>query len=134
MPSPTELGLALLRGCNYRVCRTEHWNAFAKVRHDLYGIADAVAVRSDVVGFLLVQFTSSTNHAARINKIFGIPETATILRGQSRIQIWSWGKRRRGTSLWYSRGEVLAFEIDLPEDDLTPVERGTLMRPKNWRL
>jgi hypothetical protein len=56
-----------LESSGYLVAKTEHWNAFARRRQDLFGVFDYVAVKADEIAG--VQVTSRGNMAARRKKI-----------------------------------------------------------------
>ena len=68
--SPTQRTLKRLRdsGDYPLVSIVERWNAFAKIRQDLFGIIDLLAVDSkgNTVG---IQVTSYSNISARVNKM-----------------------------------------------------------------
>ena len=65
--SPTQLSLAKLREEGYTVAVVEHWNAFARIRQDLFGFIDLLALKGKEV--LAVQTTTASNMAARCRKI-----------------------------------------------------------------
>ncbi len=65
--SPTQLSLKKLREEGYTVAVVEHWTAFAKIRQDLFGFIDLLALKGKEV--LAVQTTTTTNMNARIKKI-----------------------------------------------------------------
>jgi hypothetical protein len=67
MSSPTKKSLKKLRDDGYKAAVVEHWNPFAKIRQDLFGIIDIVAVKSG--NTLGVQTTSYSNLGARVKKI-----------------------------------------------------------------
>lgn len=91
--SPTQRTLKWLRNQGYTVAVVERWNPYAKVRQDLFGFIDLVAIRAGENGVLAVQCTSGANHALRRNKIAEIPLAQTWLDVGCRIQIISWSKR-----------------------------------------
>tara|TARA_R110002050_G_scaffold211417_2_gene347512 strand:- start:403 stop:696 length:294 start_codon:yes stop_codon:yes gene_type:complete len=68
--SPTQRTLKRLRdsGDYPLVSIVERWNAFAKIRQDLFGIIDLLAIDSkgNTVG---IQVTSYSNISARVNKM-----------------------------------------------------------------
>lgn len=66
--SPTQLTLKKLRSEGYATVQiVERWNAFAKVRQDLFQIIDVLAVKDgQTVG---IQVTSKANINARIKKM-----------------------------------------------------------------
>ena len=75
--SPTQLSLKLLRDQGYTVAIVEHWNAFARIRQDLFGFIDILALKGKEV--LAVQTTTATNMSARVIKI-GNSEYAGVVR------------------------------------------------------
>lgn len=102
MPSPTQRSLKYLRDLGYTAEVTEHWNAFTKRRHDLFGFVDIVAVKDTLVA---VQTTSGTNVSARIAKITGDekvrPKALAWLAAGGEIHVHGWavkgarGKRKK---------------------------------------
>ena len=68
--SPTQRTLKRLRdsGDYPLIAIVEHWNAFAKIRQDLFGIIDLLAIdnKGNTVG---LQITSYSNISARIKKM-----------------------------------------------------------------
>ena len=69
--SPTQRTLRHLRRAGYPLVQVvERWNPYAKVRLDLFGIIDVVAVGADIVG---VQATSGSNVSARVRKLTDSP-------------------------------------------------------------
>lgn len=109
MPSPTQRTLKKLRDENYCAAITEKWNAYSKVRQDLFNFADLVAVRSDLSGVLAIQTTSGSNASARRTKILANPIAKVWLEAKNRIEVWSWAKRgKRGKrKLWQVRIDVI---------------------------
>jgi carbonic anhydrase len=90
--SPTERTLAYLRKLGYSAVVTERWNPFAKIRQDLFGIVDVLAVRRGET--LAVQCTSATNVAARVNKIAAHESTPRLREAGWRLEVHGW---RKGT-------------------------------------
>jgi hypothetical protein len=99
--TPTARSLAKLRADGWladKVERREGPNS-----HDLFGIADILAIRLDTSGsfrhdLLLVQATTAPNVSARIRKIADNPNIGTIREAGIRIEVWGWKpptKRRR---------------------------------------
>lgn len=68
MASPTSKAKQWLEKCGYVVGITEHWNHFAKIRQDLFGFCDLIAIREGCP-ILFVQVTSYSNISARVKKI-----------------------------------------------------------------
>ena len=65
--SPTQLSIKKLKEEGYLVAITEKWNHFCKIRQDMWGFCDILAIRENEV--LAVQTTSASNMSARANKI-----------------------------------------------------------------
>ncbi len=65
--SPTQLSLKKLREEGYTVQVVEYWNSFARIRIDLFGFIDIIALKGKEV--LAVQTTSASNMSARCKKI-----------------------------------------------------------------
>ena len=111
--SPTQRTLKFLRAAGMICAVTEHWNPHAKIRQDLFGFIDVLAMSvnlgplDSVTGLLAVQTTSGTNHAARRTKIFSLPAAKQWLLLGNRIWVVSWSKRgeRGKRKLWEPRIE-----------------------------
>lgn len=86
--SPTQRSLKAMRDRGY-VCEvTERWNAFAKIRQDLYGFIDVLCLGSgEVVG---VQATSYSNVSARVKKIADHDNVAAVRKAGIRILVHGW--------------------------------------------
>jgi hypothetical protein len=98
--SPTQRTLARLKRDGWTAQVVERWNAYAKVRVDLFGVIDIVCCRegSAILG---IQCTSGSNAGARLNKALMEPRLQTWLASGGRFEIWSWrkivGKGKRKT-------------------------------------
>jgi hypothetical protein len=91
--SPTQRSLEYLREQGYHCEVVEKWNPWSRVRQDLWGWCDILAIRRDEV--LAVQVTAS-GVAARIKKI---QESDTVLRVREagiRVEVHGWTKRANG--------------------------------------
>jgi len=86
--SPTQRSLALLRDEGYSPFIVEHWNPFAKIRQDLFGFVDILALRKGEV--LGVQTTSRNNVAARIQKIANHKNVGIVRDSGVRIEVHGW--------------------------------------------
>lgn len=102
MPSPTQRSLALLRAEGYTVAIVEHWNAFAKIRQDLFGFVDLVALRPGET--LAVQTTSGDNVNKRIAKIVEHDNLPRVLEAGWIVEVHGWAKRK---GKWDCRRERL---------------------------
>lgn len=92
--SPTQRSKSFLEGRGYQVEVTEHWNPFARVRKDLFGFIDMLAIREGEI--LGVQTTSRSNMSARIRKIAEHENVAAVRKAGIRIEVHGWGKNKAG--------------------------------------
>lgn len=105
--TPTQRSLAYLRKRGWRVAITEHWNPFARVRQDLFGFIDLMAVHPERKA-MGIQTTTTNNLQARINKALALPSCRDCLRGGLRLEFHGWD----GT-------EITVQEIILDPDNVT---------------
>ena len=91
--SPTQRTLKQLRTDGFDCAIAEHWNPFAKIRQDLFGFIDILAVKKSII--CGVQCTSRTNHSARRKKILSLPMAKRWLIAGGLIAIYSWGTGRK---------------------------------------
>lgn len=108
--TPTQRSLAWLREQGYLCEVVEHWNAHARVRKDLFGFVDILAIDSDARLTMAVQTTSGSNMAARVAKIRANPNLATVLAAGWKIEVHGWRKiiGEQGRKIWQVRVEVIA--------------------------
>lgn len=92
--TPTARSLKKLRDDGYLAQVVEHWNHYARVRNDLFGFGDILAVREAEV--LMVQATSRSNVSARVTKIAEHENTARVRMAGIRIEVWGWGRMASG--------------------------------------
>jgi hypothetical protein len=100
--SPTARSLELLRADGYECQIVEKWNAFARVRVDLFGFIDIVAI-CPYRGIVGVQTTVVASMSARINKIKAEPRSQKWLNAGGRIVVHGWkknGKRHQQPRSW----------------------------------
>lgn len=88
--TPTQLSLRHLRADGYLAEVTERWNPHARVRNDLFGFIDILAVRGPET--LAVQTTSAANVSARIRKISDAPTVAAVREAGWTIRVHGWAK------------------------------------------
>ena len=81
--SPTQLSLKKLKDEGYLVAITEHWNPFARIRQDMFGFCDIMAIRDKEI--LFVQTTSATNVNAR------------IIVENGNVKLWMYHKEKYGS-------------------------------------
>lgn len=91
--SPTQRSLAYLREQGYRVAIVEHWNPHARIRQDLWGWCDLLAIRKNEV--LAVQVTASAV-STRIKKIQESETVAAVRDAGIRIEVHGWRKNSKG--------------------------------------
>lgn len=116
MSSPTQRSLALLRKQGGIVAVTEKWNSFVRRRIDLWGFADLIHAVGDTV--TLIQTTSGSNAAARVNKIALIPAADYWLQSPNRkIHVHAWAKR--GARGHKKKWDCRVIEI-MPKKEPTP--------------
>jgi hypothetical protein len=90
--SPTARTLKMLRDDGWLAAVVERWNSYVKIRQDLFGFIDVIAVKGDLV--LAVQATDGTNVSKRVAKIRETPAAALWLGSHTRqIVVHGWSKR-----------------------------------------
>jgi hypothetical protein len=89
--SPTARTLQFLRSAGITCQVVEKWNPHAKVRQDLFGCIDIIAlINEKIVG---IQVTSDSNHAARARKASEEPRVWEWVGAGGWFVVWSWGKK-----------------------------------------
>jgi len=91
--SPTQRSLAYLREQGYLVAIVEHWNPHARIRQDLWGWCDLLAIRKNEV--LAVQVTASAV-STRIKKIQESQTIAAVRDAGIRVEVHGWRKNSKG--------------------------------------
>jgi len=79
-----------LEGDGYRVAIVEHYNAFTKRKHDLFGCIDLLAIGNNET--VAVQVTSKSNLSARRHKIEEAEAYPEMLRSGWRVILHGWYK------------------------------------------
>ena len=92
--SPIQRTLKWLRDHGYEAQKTEHFNWHAKVRQDLFGFIDVLAVDPDHV--IAIQSSDGSHHAAHRTKIMD-NAAAPWLAYRMDIEIWSWSLKLTGS-------------------------------------
>lgn len=107
--SPTQRTLAELRKQGYTAAVVEKWNMHAKIRQDLFGFIDILAMKP-CESLLAIQATSTGNVAARINKIHDAALSQDWISTGSRLEVWGWAKRgaRGKRKVWTMTIKVIA--------------------------
>jgi hypothetical protein len=100
--SPTQRTLKRLRdsGDYPLIAIVEHWNSFAKIRQDLFGIIDLLAIdnKGTTIG---IQVTSYSNISARIKKLENSNSIGHLRKAnwQLIVEGWKKGKNNKWTSI-----------------------------------
>lgn len=112
--SPCQRSLAKLRSDGWLCAVVERFNPYVKVRQDLFGFIDILAIRGDVS--LAVQTTSGSNVSARLDKINATPAALLWLAPSRQIVIHGWSKQgpRGKRKVWTCR--------EIPVTTITPTE------------
>ena len=89
--SPTARTLAYCRAQGWICGVVEKWNPHARIRQDLFGFIDIVAVGNYAITG--IQATSTPNMSARVKKIEAEPRSVEWRRAGGRILVIGWSKR-----------------------------------------
>ena len=111
--TPTRRTLQMLRKQGATVAVVEKFNPGARVRQDLFGCIDIVALEPGQSGVLGIQATTTSNMAARRHKIALEPRAALWMACGNRLQIIGWAKRgpRGKRKVWQASVENVADGI-----------------------
>ena len=90
--SPTQKTLKWMREMGFAAQVVEKWNPHAKVRQDLFGFIDIVAIKEHE-GIVGIQATSMSNYSDRIKKILDAPDAKKWILAGGRLMLLAWGKR-----------------------------------------
>lgn len=85
--------LARLRRDGALAAVVERWNPHARVRQDLFGFADVLAVVPGCPGVLAIQACAATDAARRRAKVRAAPAVRPWLEAGNRVEVWAWAKR-----------------------------------------
>ncbi len=123
--SPTSRSMEFARGIGLHVQVVERWLPFARVRQDLFGFIDLVAMQEGEP-LLAIQATSTSNLAARVKKALASPLLRVWLSTGCRFECWGWalkgakGKAKRWTLT--RRVLCLADTVAPPDDGQTAAD------------
>ena len=113
MPSPVQKSIKLFKDLGYRVEVTQHWNPYARVRHDLFGLFDLLGMKDNIVG---IQVTDHAHYAEHIKKAWKSPNLMPWLSAGGRFVIVSYdartGKRKISSC---EEGSTDFVEIDIED-------------------
>jgi len=96
--------MKFLRDQGYLVAVTEKWNPHAKVRQDLFGFVDVLAIRDGET--LAIQTTSGGNLADRRKKILAHENLPMLQSAGWQVVLHGW--RKNSKSQWVVREEVIS--------------------------
>lgn len=91
--SPTQLTLAKLQKDNYPLVQiVEKWNSWGRVRQDLFGFIDVLAIDEEG-NTVAIQTTSASNVSARIKKIADSDNVKHVRNAGWKILVHGWYKQ-----------------------------------------
>lgn len=105
--SPTQRSLKHLREQGYAVAVTEKWNPHARIRQDLFGFIDMLAIKDGQT--LAIQTTSASAFAARKAKIQGHENLPVVLLAGWKVIVHGW--RKNSKNKWVLREEVVSESL-----------------------
>jgi hypothetical protein len=129
--TPAARTLKYLRERGYHAAVVERWNAFARLRQDLFGIFDVLAfVKKEKpfrsTGVLAVQTTSGANLANRLAKVIATSLARDWLLAGNRCEIHGWSKRG-------PRGKRKLWSVNVRPVTLADFRNGKFIPPKPKR-
>lgn len=92
--TPTQRSLNKLREEGYLCQIVEHWNPFARIRQDLFGFVDIVAVKANET--IAIQTTARDSIQSRVKKIEEHKNYPLLKQAGWRIVCHGWGKLKTG--------------------------------------
>lgn len=92
--SPTQRSKAFLEGRGYLVAIVEKWNAHARIRQDLWGFVDLLAIKEGET--LGVQTTSRSNMSSRAKKIAEHENVGPVRKAGWRLEVHGWARDTKG--------------------------------------
>ena len=106
--TPTERTMKEARKLGFTVAVVERWNPRVKIRQDLFGCIDLIAMKPGV-GVIGIQACAGASHAARKAKLLAEPRMWEWLDSGARAEVWSWAKRgpRGKRKTWTLRREEI---------------------------
>ncbi len=92
--TPTQLTLRELKNNGWTCQVVEKWNPWAKIRQDLFGCIDVVAVHPDHKGVLGIQATTKTHITTRCKKINDNDNAQVWMEAGNDLYVWGWFKEK----------------------------------------
>ena len=90
VPNHNQRALKALRDQGYFATVVEHWDAFSRKKHDLFGIIDILAVGNGHT--LAIQVTSRNNMSSRRKKMQAAPELTGMCDAGWSVELWGFDK------------------------------------------
>lgn len=90
--SPLQRSKRLLEAEGWHVSIVEHWNAFARIRQDLWNFADLLCLKSLSKQIMAVQVTSRSHVSTRVAKIEASPLLTMVKDCGILVEVHGWGK------------------------------------------
>jgi len=116
--TPTARTLAALKADGWTAEVVERWNPHARVRHDLFHVADILAVRGRET--LAVQVTAGSGVAARVGKLRASSALPLLHAAGWRVEVHGWRRvkvKRGGKAIRWACRVVDMADDEEPDDD-----------------
>lgn len=126
---PTQRTIKILKKHGWQVQVVEKFNQFAKVRQDLFGFIDLLAMRHGIL--LGIQACAAGDMPKRRDKALALPNLKLWLSTGNMFEVWGWSKKgaRNQTKHWaLDRIPIERFDMDpLTIDIPGSILRGSVM-------
>lgn len=123
--SPTQLALRQLRNEEWAAVQVvETWNPHVKIRHDLFGIIDVLAIRPGRT--IAVQATSLGNVSSRVRKIVEHKNTDAVLDAGWELHVWAF---KKVSNKWVLHRDVEISDTQVAEVGLGGRGKTTVRHP-----
>ena len=119
--SPCQRSLKKLRAEGYFCAIVEKWNPYAKIRQDLFGFIDILAIQGNET--LGIQTTSGDHVAERVAKIKAAPGAIIWLSSSTRrVVVHGWSRRgpRGEVKKWTCREVEVTADTDFRAMEVKP--------------
>lgn len=99
-----ERSMRLMREREFTVDIVERWNPWGRVKNDLFGVIDLVAIKPGLI--LGVQSTTKGQVGPHLKKILAEPRALMWLRAGAELWVHGWYKEVRGARQYWMCKEV----------------------------
>ena len=113
--SPLQRSMKWLRGLGFLVEKVERWNAFAKIRHDLFGIADLLCIYNEST--LAVQVTTLSHVKSHYHKLKENKNLSILHKAGWSVEIHGWRKLKNGWKVQITTIYPKGFEYKESRND-----------------